>query len=90
MGLKMGAIERSRRVDSQAWCFFFSTQKIRDARAPQSRTFRGKLRIFLAGMRYLRQCLSLLFIIVPSPAGRSNCARLCEEMGIARHLFSFL
>ena len=42
MELEIGAIERSRRVDSQAWCFFFSTQKIRDARAPQSRTFREK------------------------------------------------
>ena len=43
MVLKICAIERSRRVDSEAWCFFLSSQKIRDARAPQSRAFREKM-----------------------------------------------
>ena len=27
MGLEIGAIERSRRVDSQAWCFFSQLEK---------------------------------------------------------------
>ena len=42
MELKIGAIDRSRRVDSQAWCIFFSKIKTRVSRAAQSRAFREK------------------------------------------------
>ena len=49
MALEIGAIERSRRVDSQAWCFFPSTQKIRDAAANTSRPFRENISLSLLG-----------------------------------------
>ena len=61
MVLEIGANERSRCVDSQAWCFFFFlAQKIVTLELLKVEYF-VKMRIFLAGMRYLRQCfLSLL------------------------------
>ena len=75
MGLEIGAIERSRRVDSQAWCFFFSTQKIRDARAPQSRIFRKKTLHFAVRDEILKLILEYLFI-------EQNCrmSKLCTLM----------
>ena len=48
MALEIGAIERSRRVDSQAWCFFFSTRKIRDAGVARSQVITQKSLIFRA------------------------------------------
>ena len=65
MVLEIAPIERSRSVDSQAWYFFFSTQKIRDTRAPQSQVFLEKMSIFLVGMRYLSQISTSLFIHWP-------------------------
>ena len=80
MALEIGAIERSRRVESQAWCFFFSAQKIREARAPQSRAFRENIMNFPVGMRYLRRISTSLFIhwALLQP-GVNICARLISE-----------
>ena len=80
MALEIGAIERSRRVDSQAWCFFFSTQKIRDARAPQSRSFRENPVISLLGMSNLRQMPTSLFI---------HCAAWCLWDDVTKLFKSF-
>ena len=46
MAVEIRAIERSRRVDSQAWSFFFSTRPRRKVMTSQSRAILGKSRIF--------------------------------------------
>ena len=63
MGLEIGAIERSRRVDSQAWCIFFSqlkkimTQELLEVRSCHRNPEYSKL-----GTSKERLSLSILFI----------------------------
>ena len=64
MALEIGAIERSRRVDSQAWSTFFSTRPRRKVMTSQSRVILGKSRIsdgFVLEMACYRldKCLSV-------------------------------
>ena len=74
---------RNRKISSRRFSslvpFFFSTQKIRDARAPQSRTFREKSSLWNTKINGI---LHFLFIVEVQPiAGCPHCARLCDEMG---------
>ena len=64
MGLEIGAIERSRRVDSQAWCFLSSTRKIRDAVADTSRSFRENISLSLLGTGLRRRSSSSMFMFI--------------------------
>ena len=64
MELEIAPIERSRPVDSQAWCFFFSARPRRKVMTSQSRVILGKSRIsdvFVLEISWslLYQCLTV-------------------------------
>ena len=73
MGLEIAPIERSRCVDSQAWCFFFSTQKNRDVGASRSRVFREKLHYFLPWDLFQKEIPPCVFSLAATGRG-SLCA----------------
>ena len=68
MGLEIASIERSRPVDSQAWCFFFSARPRRKVMTSQSRVILGKSRIFYDFVLEIqsvlnRECLLTSFLL---------------------------
>ena len=73
MGLEIAPIERSRCVDSQAWCFFFSTRKKSDVGASRSRVFREKLHYFLPWDLFQKEIPPCVFSLAATGRG-SLCA----------------